>query len=437
MVQIVSLHTARRRMVAALSVLALGATGAAFAAGAASRGSGAGEGVPEDALTAGASPLYPSAGPAPAPMQLPPIYRTFTEQFPRVPVLEGNDGPVRGVRGMAPVRIDSTGIPAPALAAYHRAADLLSALDPACGLDWALLGAIGRVESNHARFGGNAVDAAGIARPGIIGIALDGRRGTARITDTDGGRWDRDGQFDRAVGPMQFIPGTWRSAGRDADGDGAMNPQSLTDSAAAAGVYLCSGRGDLRSERDARAAVLRYNHSEDYAQTVLSIARAYRTGAVVLPMAAIPAARPAAGSGTGTPEGSGFGWGGGSSSTGSTGTEPGPAATSASPTPTAKPTTASKQERTSSPSASSSQDRVPAPALPAPRIPVPRLPLPTAKPALPTAPVPTPSPLSVDALLALPHLPPLLGDPGGLVRVLDPGSGQVVCLLDRELVDCP
>lgn len=430
MVHVINLQGAGRRIVAVLPVLALAATGAALAAGA-TWGSAGDYGVPDDALTAGASPLYPSAGPAPAPMQLPPIYRTFTDQFPRVPVPEGNEGPLRGIGGLAPVRIDSNGIPGPALAAYHRAADLLGSLDPGCGLDWALLGAIGRVESNHARFGGNVVDRAGIARPGIIGIALDGRRGTARITDTDRGRWDRDGSFDRAVGPMQFIPGTWRSTGRDADRDGAANPQSLTDSAVAAGVYLCSGRGDLSNERDARAAVLRYNHSQDYAQTVLSIAQAYRTGATVVPLRAIPAARPAEGSGTATPEGSGFAWGGSPSES----SAPSPSPTARSASPTATPTTAPEQEPTTSALASSSQG--PYPARTAPQTPTPRLPLSTATPALPTVSASASTPLNVDALLALPHLPPLLGDPDGLVRVLDPGSGRVVCLLDRAIVDCP
>ena len=119
------------------------------------------------------------------------------------------------------VRIDRSGIPARALEGYRRAEQLLATGDPSCHLDWALVAAIGRVESAHGSFGGNRLGTDGVARPGIVGIALDGSRGTARITDTDGGRWDGDGRFDRAVGPMQFIPGTWRSVGVDADGDGA------------------------------------------------------------------------------------------------------------------------------------------------------------------------------------------------------------------------
>jgi len=74
----------------------------------------------------------------------------------------------------SPVTLDSAGIPVRALEAYRRSAALTESADPGCHIDWALLAAIGRVESNHARFGGNQLDAAGVARPGIIGIPLDG-----------------------------------------------------------------------------------------------------------------------------------------------------------------------------------------------------------------------------------------------------------------------
>ncbi len=189
-----------------------------------------------------------------------------------------------------PVQLDRLGIPSRALAAYRLAARLVSDADPACGIDWALVGAIGRVESDHARFGGNVLDAAGVARPGIIGIPLDGSRGTARITDTDGGRWDHDRVYDRAVGPMQFIPGTWRVVGSDADGDGQRNPQDMSDAATATAVYLCSGPGDLRQATDLYRAIRRYNNSDSYVRTVVAIADAYRRGVRELPASSLPAA---------------------------------------------------------------------------------------------------------------------------------------------------
>jgi hypothetical protein len=159
------------------------------------------------------------------------------------------------------------------------------------------VGAIGRVESDHARFGGNALDAAGVARPGIIGIPLDGRRGTARIGDTDRGRWDRDTVYDRAVGPMQFIPGTWRVVGSDANGDGVRDPQNIDDAATATAVYLCSGPGDLRNGTDLYNAIRRYNNSDSYVRTVVAIADAYRHGVTALPASSLPAAHAASSGG--------------------------------------------------------------------------------------------------------------------------------------------
>jgi hypothetical protein len=188
------------------------------------------------------------------------------------------------------VPLDRTGIPARALDAYRRSASLVGAADPACHIDWALPAAIGRVESDHARFAGNHLDAAGVAQPGIIGIRLDGTNSTARITDTDRGRLDRDTSYDRAVGPMQFIPGTWRVVGADANGDGSKNPQDMADAATATAVYLCSGPGDLRRPDDLRAAIMRYNPSDSYVRTVTAIADAYRHGVSALPATDLPAA---------------------------------------------------------------------------------------------------------------------------------------------------
>ena len=75
------------------------------------------------------------------------------------------------------VSLDDTGIPVRALAAYRRAASLIDAADPACNIDWPLLAAIGRVESDHARFGGGQLDSGDVAQPRIIGIALEVRTG--------------------------------------------------------------------------------------------------------------------------------------------------------------------------------------------------------------------------------------------------------------------
>lgn len=169
-------------------------------------------------------------------------------------------------------------IPAAALAAYQRAETVINSADESCNITWQLIGAIGRVESNHGRFGGNVLDNDGVATPGIYGPALDGQNNTKAISDSDAGVYDNDSQWDRAVGPMQFIPSTWQVVGVDADDDAARNPQDIDDAALAAAVYLCSGDGDLSTVVGQRAAVYRYNHSQAYVDLVLKIMNAYLEG---------------------------------------------------------------------------------------------------------------------------------------------------------------
>jgi membrane-bound lytic murein transglycosylase B len=170
------------------------------------------------------------------------------------------------------------GIPAAALAAYQRAEQVINAADKSCNLTWQLVAAIGRVESDHGRYGGSVLGDDGKSRPGIYGIPLDGSNGTTKIADTDSGQFDDDAIFDRAVGPMQFIPGTWRIVGVDADGDGTRDPQDIDDAALATAVYLCSGDEDLSTRAGQQASVYRYNHSQEYVDLVLSIMSAYLRG---------------------------------------------------------------------------------------------------------------------------------------------------------------
>ena len=191
----------------------------------------------------------------------------------------------------APVALQTTGIPTQALEAYRRAAILVGQADSACRIDWALVAAIGKVESDHGRFAGNGLDTDGTVRPGIYGLPLNGSNNTARIPDSDGGTLDRDSTWDRAVGPMQFIPGTWRSAGVDANGDGSKDPQNIVDAATATAVYLCSGPGDLTNPSDLAAAVRRYNHSDAYVRQVVAIADSYRGGVTVLPTTSLNASQ--------------------------------------------------------------------------------------------------------------------------------------------------
>jgi hypothetical protein len=177
----------------------------------------------------------------------------------------------------------TNGIPSAALNAYQRAETVINASDKACHLPWQLIAAVGRVESDHGRYGGNTLGVDGVSRPGIFGIALDGKHQTQAISDTDAGMYDHDAVWDRAVGPMQFIPSTWSVVGVDADGDAKRDPQDIDDAALAAAVYLCSGPhngpgADLSTAAGQRMAVFRYNHSEEYVDLVLSIMDAYLQG---------------------------------------------------------------------------------------------------------------------------------------------------------------
>ncbi|MDF9716733.1 lytic murein transglycosylase [Nocardioides sp. ChNu-99] len=172
----------------------------------------------------------------------------------------------------------TSGIPAVALGAYQRAQTIINGADSSCRISWQLVAAIGRVESDHGRYGGTQLDEKGVATPGIFGIPLDGSNGTARIMDTDAAELDNDATYDRAVGPMQFIPSTWRVVGVDADRDGVRDPQNIHDAALATAVYLCSGDEDLSTEAGKRSAVHRYNHSDEYVNLVLAIEEAYLEG---------------------------------------------------------------------------------------------------------------------------------------------------------------
>lgn len=121
------------------------------------------------------------------------------------------------------------------------------------------------------------MDAAGRALTSIMGPVLNGGL-FAAIGDTDGGALDGDPVWDRAVGPMQFIPQTWQLMGVDGDGDGVKNPQDIDDAAMSTAVYLCSGNMNLSKAGDLNQAVLRYNHSQAYVDLVVSIAKAYAGG---------------------------------------------------------------------------------------------------------------------------------------------------------------
>jgi membrane-bound lytic murein transglycosylase B len=151
----------------------------------------------------------------------------------------------------------------------------VSRTSPACNLRWTTLAGIGLIESNHGRASGSTLGNNGVSSPPIIGAPLDGQAGRQAVPDTDGGRLDGDRTWDRAIGPMQFIPSTWTRYAVDADRDGVADPQDIDDAALAAATYLCAGGRDLSTVDGWWAAIMSYNNVSVYATNVFGAANDY------------------------------------------------------------------------------------------------------------------------------------------------------------------
>lgn len=210
------------------------------------------------------------------PSALRPIEPYRTAPPPAAPVDPTN--PVALAGALAQLAPGPLGIPGIMMHAYQHAADLMATVQPSCQLPWNLLAGIGKVESGHAN--GGQADIYGNTTTRILGPVLDGHlAGNAVITDSDGGRLDGDTSHDRAVGPMQFMPGTWSTFGADGNDDGVIDPNNVYDAAFAAGRLLCSTGGSLADIRATGPAIMRYNHSAAYVQNVQAWAVGYGTGA--------------------------------------------------------------------------------------------------------------------------------------------------------------
>jgi membrane-bound lytic murein transglycosylase B len=100
--------------------------------------------------------------------------------------------------------------------------------------DWYVLAAVGKVESNHGENMG----------PSSAG----------------------------AMGPMQFLPSTWKEYGVDGNRDGVANIMDPEDATPAAAAYLKVGG----APKDWYAALYTYNRAGWYVREVLSVAESYR-----------------------------------------------------------------------------------------------------------------------------------------------------------------
>ncbi len=144
--------------------------------------------------------------------------------------------------GAAGTQISAAGgqvgdIPPQMLALYRQAAPA------ACrGLDWSVLAAIGKVESDHAR------------HPTMRSSA-------------------------GAVGPMQFLPSTFTGYAYPVPPGGANppTPWDATDAVYAAARMLCANGAKTGTSQGLYKAVYSYNHADWYVNKVLAQAKAYAT----------------------------------------------------------------------------------------------------------------------------------------------------------------
>ena len=177
------------------------------------------------------------------------------------------------VFGIAVVMSGPSGDAAPSAAAVAEIpADLLpryvDAASTCGGLPWQVLAAIGFIETRHAQ--GRADTTTGDVEPPILGPALDGTNGTARLLDAS----STDGWM-HAQGAMQFLPTTWARWGRLAPGrplSATPSPHNAWDAIYSAAAYLCAGPAVID---DLDAAILSYNHSTDYLGAVMGQAMEY------------------------------------------------------------------------------------------------------------------------------------------------------------------
>lgn len=202
------------------------------------------------------------------------------------------------LEGDTPTLTGAVAIPDIALAAYKGAEARAAQLFPGCYVPWQVLAGIGKVESGHGTYAGAdaVIDDDGTVKKSILGPRLIGGEGISEILDTDGGRLDGDRTYDRAVGPLQFIPTSWAAYGQDANGDNVRDPNNFHDAALSAVAHLCdTSPGDYRTDTTALAqALYAYNRSPVYVSTVLSWINTYRgIGTADSPVPSLPPLSPA------------------------------------------------------------------------------------------------------------------------------------------------
>lgn len=288
----------------------------------------------------------------------------------------------------------SIGINVVVLQAHRQAESTLARTTPGCHLSWTLLAAIGEVESHNAR--SRNITAIGNVSPPIYGPVLNGGS-FASISDSDDGRWDGDTRWDRAVGPMQFIPGTWARHGKDGNRDGVANPNNVFDASLSAGGYLCYGGRNLATPAGLTAAIYSYNHSYSYVRNVLSWMRGFAAG-TARPVSSLPLGNGGESSTPDSPD-----------PTTRPSATPGPTPSATRPPPSPSPSPSASRSPRPSPSPSVAPTPTPSPtcspspsASPAPST----SPSPSASPSPSGSPSPSPSPSGSPSPSPSPSAPP-------------------------------
>ncbi len=223
---------------------------------------------------------WPDAAASPPPRWAPPVAGAAPSPAPS-PTTPQPDVAKLVDPGWAAAASRATGIPEKAVLAYAGASLLKASTMPSCRLAWTTLAAIGKAESDHGRHGGSSIGADGTVAPPIYGVALDGR-GVALVHDSDGGAIDGDAAADRAVGPMQLIPQTWRNWHTDGNGDGVEDPQNIDDAVVATSNYLCRASTALDTRIGWRAAIRAYNPADSYLTRVAVYAVQYNRAAATV-----------------------------------------------------------------------------------------------------------------------------------------------------------
>jgi len=196
-------------------------------------------------------------------------------KHPGPPIVESVALPNDRVRADLPA--GPNGLPGVAYAAYQNAEHILAQDDPQCHMPWELLAGIGQIES-HQAYG--KLDADGNPLDPIYGPELNGSLyGNNVVPETDGGALDGMAGYARAVGPMQFLPDTYRKYAGDARGTGISDPQNIYDASLTAGKYLCADGLDMSDPGQQSRAIMRYNNSMAYVANVMAWESAYKTGA--------------------------------------------------------------------------------------------------------------------------------------------------------------